>query len=373
MSRPAEKVPAPARPGEAASEQPVRRAPIVSGIVGDTILGSADVARARERRRIARLRRLVAVAALVAGLGGHSPDQRARHLPDRPPAARAGHRHPDPPHRLHARRGHAGPAPRRPGARRTRSSVPARPRWGSRTWSASTPSRPRSCAPSTCSSPTRRSATPWADRHGAACSSRGHPGTGQDLRRQGHGQGGQRPVPVRLRLGLPVDVLRPDEPQDPLLLQAAAQARPQGGRRHRLHRGDRRHRRHPARHGRQRRDRGRVRRGQRAARAAAVLRHADPGAARRLGLDRPAQPLPARRQQAAQAGRRPGQRAGGRRHQPQGRPRPGARSGRAASTAPSTSGCPGGGPGPTSSPTTWARRRTPPTSTSTAPSTSWPA
>ena len=37
------------------------------GIVGDTILGSADVARARERRRIARLRRLVAVTALVLG------------------------------------------------------------------------------------------------------------------------------------------------------------------------------------------------------------------------------------------------------------------------------------------------------------------
>ncbi len=39
----------------------------VSGIVGDAILGSADVSRARERRRIARLRRLVAVSALVAG------------------------------------------------------------------------------------------------------------------------------------------------------------------------------------------------------------------------------------------------------------------------------------------------------------------
>ena len=72
----------------------------------------------------------------------------------------------------------------------------------------------------------------------------GPPGHRQDLRGQGHGQGGQRPLPVRLRLGLPVDVLRPDQPQDPLLLQAAAQARPQGGRRHRLHRGDRRHRRH---------------------------------------------------------------------------------------------------------------------------------
>ncbi len=39
----------------------------ISGIVGDTILGSADVSQARERRRLARLRRLVAVAALVLG------------------------------------------------------------------------------------------------------------------------------------------------------------------------------------------------------------------------------------------------------------------------------------------------------------------
>jgi cell division protease FtsH len=39
----------------------------VAGIVGDTILGSADVARIRERRRIARLRRLVAFSALILG------------------------------------------------------------------------------------------------------------------------------------------------------------------------------------------------------------------------------------------------------------------------------------------------------------------
>lgn len=56
MSRPAASVPGVARPGAA-----------VSGIVGDTILGTADVARVRERRRVARLRRLVAVGALIAG------------------------------------------------------------------------------------------------------------------------------------------------------------------------------------------------------------------------------------------------------------------------------------------------------------------
>jgi cell division protease FtsH len=50
----------------------------MSGIVGDAILGNADVARARERRRIARVRRLVALSALVLGwivirrVSGHS-------------------------------------------------------------------------------------------------------------------------------------------------------------------------------------------------------------------------------------------------------------------------------------------------------------
>jgi cell division protease FtsH len=39
----------------------------VAGIVGDSILGSADVARVRERRRIARLRRLVGISALALG------------------------------------------------------------------------------------------------------------------------------------------------------------------------------------------------------------------------------------------------------------------------------------------------------------------
>ena len=128
-----------------------------------------------------------------------------------------------------------------------------------------------------------------------------------------------------------------------------------------------------ARHGRQRRHRGRLRRGQRAAGAAAVLRPADPGAALRLGLDR--------RSSTATCPTR------AKLHKPAVVPanvlvvgatnrkddldpaliRPGA------STARSTSVCPAGGPGPTSSPTTWARRRTRPTSTSTAPSTSWPA
>src|SRR6202034_4354209 len=64
MSRPADKVPAPARPGEDAG---ATASTAVSGIVGASILGSADVAQARERHRIARLRRLVAVGALALG------------------------------------------------------------------------------------------------------------------------------------------------------------------------------------------------------------------------------------------------------------------------------------------------------------------
>ena len=63
MSRPADLVPPAARPGGPTG----RAGDAVSGIVGDTILGSADVARARERRRYIRLRRLVAVLALLWG------------------------------------------------------------------------------------------------------------------------------------------------------------------------------------------------------------------------------------------------------------------------------------------------------------------
>ena len=56
MRLPVDLVPAPARPDES-----------VSGIVGDAILGSADVAKARERRRQIRLRRLFVALVLVLG------------------------------------------------------------------------------------------------------------------------------------------------------------------------------------------------------------------------------------------------------------------------------------------------------------------
>jgi cell division protease FtsH len=46
---------------------PAIKAHAMDGVVGDTILGSADVSRAQERRRHTRLRRLVAVGALALG------------------------------------------------------------------------------------------------------------------------------------------------------------------------------------------------------------------------------------------------------------------------------------------------------------------
>ena len=71
MSRPADLVPGSPRPDADRPDE-------VSAIVGPAILGSADVARARERRRMMRLRRLVAILSLVLGwivirgMGGHS-------------------------------------------------------------------------------------------------------------------------------------------------------------------------------------------------------------------------------------------------------------------------------------------------------------
>jgi ATP-dependent Zn protease len=60
MSRPAPLVPS-------ATQAATRPSDTVARIVGDSILGGADVSRARERRRQIRLRRLVALAALVLG------------------------------------------------------------------------------------------------------------------------------------------------------------------------------------------------------------------------------------------------------------------------------------------------------------------
>ena len=99
-----------------------------------------------------------------------------------------------------------------------------------------------------------------------------------------------------------------DRPQDPQLLQGAAQGRARRGWRDRLHRGDRRDRRRPQRHAqravadgaRSARTHGRaqhverrhLRRRQRAAHPDAVVRHADRRAQVRGLVDRPGEPLP---------------------------------------------------------------------------------
>ncbi len=63
MSRPAEHVPSSPRPPAGSG----RATEAMTSIVGTSILGSADVSRTRERRRITRLRRLVAGLSLVLG------------------------------------------------------------------------------------------------------------------------------------------------------------------------------------------------------------------------------------------------------------------------------------------------------------------
>ena len=202
-----------------------RPATAMTGIVGDAILGSADVARGPGAppahppppsggRRGARRR-----------LDRRPVDEGPQHLPHHLVAARvvaespiliivvmlgrrhapaaAGRRafaaHPDPPGRDRGRSGGPGGDRRDKGrGRALHQPVPG------------PPDLPR-----------------HHGRHGPARRPvRGASGDGQDLRGQGHGQGGQRPLPLRVGLGLPVDVLRADQPQDPLLLQAAAQARP---------------------------------------------------------------------------------------------------------------------------------------------------
>ena len=226
MSRPASTVPSPARQTHHA-----RRAHALPGWWATPSWARADVSRAQERRRHIRLRRLVAVARPGPRLDGHPRRSRATsifpsislpHALGRPvlpiliivgllglvmvgPFLGAGRS----PHTLIRPGETERRAGRRGGHRRDqgRSGALDQPLPG--------PSDlPR--------------------HHGrlgpAGRAVRGAAGDRQDLRGQGDGQGGPRPVPLRLGVGLPVDVLRPDQPQDPLLLQAAAQVRaPEGG------------------------------------------------------------------------------------------------------------------------------------------------
>ncbi len=94
------------------------------------------------------------------------------------------------------------------------------------------------CLPGLCDVPRRARRQP-SSRHPVRRSA----GDREDLPGQSHGQAGGRPVPVHLGPGVPVDVVRNDRFPDPSVLQDPAQARPQGGRRDRVHRGDRRDRR----------------------------------------------------------------------------------------------------------------------------------
>ena len=142
-------------------------------------------------------------------------------------------------------------APDRAARRRSRS--------GSTRCAGSTTRSTRWGARSTCSSGTRRSATSWAATRGAGCCSRVRRGPARPTwPRRWPSRRGSRSC--SRRAGVPVDVLREDEREDPLVLQASPQARSQGGRRDRVHRGDRRDRRRARRDEREpRRDRPRTR------------------------------------------------------------------------------------------------------------------
>ena len=199
----------------------------------------------------------------------------------------------------------------------------------------------------------------------------GPPGYRQDLHGQGHGRRGRGAVPLRVVFGLPVDVLRPDQPEDPVLLQGPAPLRPARGRRHRVHRRARRHRWGPRASADEPR-RGHPRGGQRAVDPAPVVR-ADAGLAAHEGPVRRCRqhlasgpPAPAQ----ARSTFRPISWSSG---PPTGLPTSTRRCCvRADSTATSTSGCRAGRAGGTSSTTTWARRPTRPNSTNPLGGRPWP-
>ena len=151
---------------------------------------------------------------------------------------------------------------------------------------------------------------------------RGSAGHRQDLHGKGDVSRGGRPLPLRLIVSLPVDVLRTDQSEDPRVLPGTAKARQARRRCDRLHRGARRHRwrarkRAPP-------WRGCARGRQRAPGAAPVLRAADAAVVSTEGVGhRRGQRLAAEPPAARPAGCRAGQHLGDRRHQPGVRSRPG--------------------------------------------------
>ena len=297
MSRSADAVPGATRPGSGGSHPslaprlevspspgvqpgagvPQRPSPRVamSGIVGDSILVNADVARTRERRRIARVRRLVAVSA-DPRLGRHPASQWTQHLSRRAPPALVGRRSPRRPDRSHARcRDGASAARRRPvapqadPARRDggRTGGPRRDRWDQGRGRALDQPFPRA---------------PDLPRHDGWYGPSGHPlrgptGDRQDLRGQGDGQGGQRAIPLRLSLGASSRCIygQTNRKIRSFFKQLRKHARKEGGAIGFIEEIDAIGA-QPTRHGRQRRDRRRERRGQRALGPAAIVRSARP-------------------------------------------------------------------------------------------------
>ena len=221
------------------------------GAIGhESVLRGAtiDVPRIRERTRQRRLWKLLAwmLAAVRVALLAHPLGSTRRVLVaapqrDRPADAAADLRDPAHrrrPHRADARRGAFAARALRGERDRRRVRRRRRPRAGERRGRQDAQPVPR--LPDVPRAHGRQPAQGDPVRRSA--------GHRQDLHGEGDGAGSGRAVPVRVVDRVPVDVLRPDRPQDPQLLQGAAQGRARRGRRDRLHRGDRRDRRRAQRH-----------------------------------------------------------------------------------------------------------------------------
>ena len=201
--------------------------------MGDTILGSADVSQARERRRLARLRRLVAVAALVLGwvvirrISGHGIFP-SLHLPH-------GLGTVIPILLIVCMLGAVMLAPLLFAGRSPHTLIrPGETQVGLEDLVGIDPIKAEVVRSINLflAHQTFRDAMGGSARRGVLVE--GPPGTGKTFVAKAMAKEANVPF-VRVGVGLPVDVLRADQPQNPVVLQAAPQVRPQGGRRHRLH------------------------------------------------------------------------------------------------------------------------------------------